>query len=307
MNAVRAGVDYQGLVKGVLARFGATEGTLARAAPELDSIASAIGGSEPEGLLPSGARPPSLGEVVLAQTHAATTDAILASRSVSAQEHARLFSLVVINLYLANHVVGDTDLAYRSYRQWLALRDLDGEPSVLWTELYRWQLPAWRAHLRSASVSEATHETRSATGSSVESVTWLVQRIVEEAHLHGVRIDTGFVDWLKGDHEVPSGFFQRAATQRRFNTAVILAQHATHRSHNEGLPRATWTELGPHPPVAWAGHWLNVTNATPTSCVAAVVAEAYDTLSPLGLTRPRGASKRPNSWPQFLDHYLSWE
>jgi hypothetical protein len=307
MNAVRAGVDYQGLVKGVLARVGATEGTLSRAAAELDPIAIAIESSDPEDLKPRGAGLPSLGEIVLAQTHAATTNAVLASRSVSTRENARLFSLVVINLYLANHVVGDTDFAYRSYRQWLALRDLDGEPSVLWNELYRWQRPAWQTHLRSASVSEATHETRRASGPSVESVTWLVQRIVEEAHLRGVRIDTGFTDWLKGAHEVPTGYLQRTAAQRRFNTAVTLAQQATHRSHNERLPRARWTELGPYPPVAWAGHWLNVADAMPSSCVANVVAEAYDTLSPLGPARPRGATKRPSPWPQFLDHYLSWE
>lgn len=305
MDAVRAGVDYRQLLRDVLSRFGATESTLDRAAAELDALATDIHASDPEGLEPRRTRPPSLGEIVVAQIQTATTDAVLASRSVTAVEHGRLISLVAINLYLANFVSGEIDAAYRSYRQWLALRNLGGEPSILWVELFRWQWPAWQAHLRNARDSEATYETVRADGAHADSVGWLVERITEEAHLHGVRTDPSFASWLREPDEARQGVLRRAATQRRFNNAVVLAQHGSARSSRERLPRATWATLGPYPPVAWAGHWLNAVEATPTSCVASIVARAYDTLTPFGPARPRGASKRPTSWPLYLDRYLS--
>jgi hypothetical protein len=305
MDAVRAGVDYRELITGVLTRFGATESTVARATAELDSLASVVRASEPEAdLEPKKTRPPSLGEIVLAQVQAATTDAVLASRSVTAAEHARIFSLVAINLYLASYVLGDTGAAYRSYRQWLALRNLGGEPGVLWHEVYRWQWPAWKAHLRKSCDSEATLEVVRVNGASADSIGWLVERIAEEAHLHGVRMDSSFVSWLSGHEEVSQSFLQRAAARRRFSAAVNLAQHASLRSSREGLPRATWAELGPYPPVAWLGHWLNAANAVPTSRIASIVAQAYDTLTPFGPVRPHGASKRPGSSPLYLDRHL---
>jgi hypothetical protein len=304
VDAVRASLSYHELMADVLKGLGATQPTLERAAAEVDALADAVRDSEPATLQRPLTRPPSISEIFKAQLQTAATSHVLAARSVSGAEHAHLFSLVAINFHLATDSMQAAEEAHLTYRQWLALRNQGGDRGVLWEELHRWQYPAWEAHLRNGDSHPTSRPVRP-DSAVCDSVAWLVDRVAEEAELHGVATDPSLVDWLAGPDEIPGGLLRRRAVKRRFASAVVLSQHAIQRSMSQKPPRATWVEdQGPYPPVSWCGHWLNATNAQPRSWVANVVAHALDTWPPLGPARPHGATRRPYSWPTYIDRYL---
>ena len=299
-----ASLSYHELIAEVLERLGATQPTLKRAAAEVDALANAIRSCEPAALPKPLTRPPSVGQIFKAQLQTAATGHVLASRSVSAAEYGHLFSLVAINFPLATDSTHASKEAHLTYRQWLALRDQTGDRGVLWEELHRWQYPAWQAHIRDGGGHPTSRPVRP-DSPTADSVGWLVDRIAEEANLHGVVASPNLVDWLAGPDEISDGFMRRQAAKRLFASGVALSQHAIQRSMSEKPPRGTWVEdQGPYPPVSWCGHWLNATNAQPRSWVANVVARAIDTWPPHGLARPRSATRRPDPWPTYLDRYF---
>jgi hypothetical protein len=296
----RTTVNLELLVCDVLVRLGVPSSDLEAASGDIRELADIIRGSPAQ-------QPPRGGSeaAVAAQVHAATTAAardvgLLADDDAA----ARACTLALIDVYLAQ-LVSDTQIRQAARHA----RELFGRILVaptgsdaIWSAL-AWQWPAWRAHLADDDYGKPTYEVVRSTCSSAAAATWLTDRIVEEAALHGAAVPADLARWLLE----PAALSPPASTlrqRRRYNRMVELARLAIDRSQRESLPRCVWTEAGPYPPANWGGHWLTVDNSPHPARVADVVAATLDSWPRIWIaTPPAGAGRQPKAHDLYDRHF----